>query len=180
MPPSFGNAVVCAANQQSICNLSNQDIVTPYTEWVPINNVPREKQPKWKVKWKTVHSTLLRTIAVAVNSRTTPPDSSAPLSQVSARPTANWRESEDNMQNPATPSQNPFLQRAEVCTSYAGHLASVVQIGPCHGGTNSINITNQPGPQWHSGYMPPGAFYDDGAPPPVHRQCHPHRGLGRP
>ncbi len=32
MPPSFGNAVV-AANQQSICNLSNRDFVTPRTEW---------------------------------------------------------------------------------------------------------------------------------------------------
>ena len=49
MPPSFGNAVV-AANQQSICNLSNRDIVTPRSEWVIQNNVMQNEKPKWKVK----------------------------------------------------------------------------------------------------------------------------------
>ncbi len=86
MPPSFGNAVV-TANQQSICNLSNRDIVTPRAEWVIQNNVVQNEKPKWKVKWKLAYSTLCQITAATVNSNTVPSNSSPTLSQASVRPT---------------------------------------------------------------------------------------------
>ena len=158
MPPSFGNAVV-AANQQSICIQSNRDISTPYTEWAIMNNAVPDDKPKAKVKWKIENSTLRRITVAAINTRTTPSNSSPTLPQVSVRPTTNWRESTSNMQNSTMPPQNPFVQRADVCTVNAGHIAAnVVQIGPWHGGTNSVNISTHHIPPSYGG-SPSGAFY---------------------
>ena len=164
MPPSFGNAVV-AANQQSICNLSNRDIVTPRTEWVTENNVLQNEKPKWKVKSKIANSTLRQTTTAAVTSKNTPSNSSPTLPQVLVRPSTYWRESTGIMQNSAMPSQNPFVQRADVHTSNADHfITNVVQIGP--GGTSSVNITPHHVPHWYNGYIPPpGAFYGGPASP---------------
>jgi hypothetical protein len=66
------------------------------------------------------------------------------------------------MQNSTMPSQNPFVQRADVYKANAYYCATnVVQIGPW--GTNSVNITTPHVPLRDDGYRSaPGAFY--GAP----------------
>jgi hypothetical protein len=94
IPPSFRNAVV-AANQQSIFNLSNRDIVTPHTEWVIMNKVSQDEKPKWNVKWKIANSTLCQTTGVSVNSRIAP----------------------------ATLTQNPFIQSGTTGMGYHQDLS---------------------------------------------------------
>ena len=145
MPPSFGNAVV-AANQQSICNLSNRDIVTPRTEWVIKNNVLQNEKPKWKVKWKKSTPALLQTTTASDSSKTAPSHTFSTLLQVPARSLTGGQENTSCMMHTQVPLRHAFVQGNVVSTNNTGPVVTnVVQIGnPIIQG--NVDSTNNMGP----------------------------------